>query len=67
MFTTFINKRGNRRIEIAPFKKDNEFIYDGKGMYESLKSKYISQQSEISNRENSQPFEDSSEGDLVDI
>ena len=67
MFYSFINKQRNRRIEIGPFKNDNEFIYDGKEICESLKSEYTSQQSERSNRENPQLFEDSNEGDLVDI
>ena len=36
MFYSFINKQRNRRIEIRPFKRDNEFIYDGKEICESL-------------------------------
>ncbi|MCP4337021.1 MAG: hypothetical protein GY679_04215, partial [Mycoplasma sp.] len=44
VFYSFINKQRNRRIEIGPFKKDKEFIYDGKEICECLKTEYTSQQ-----------------------
>ena len=67
MFYSFINKQRNRRNEIGPFKKDGEFIYDGKEICDSLKTEYTSQMSNRSNRENIQLFDDSNEDDLTDI
>ena len=67
MFYSFINKQRNRRNEIGPFKKDGEFIYDGKEICDSLKTEYTSQMNNRSNSENIQLFDDSNEGDLTDI
>ena len=67
MFYSFINRQRNRRNEIGPFKKDGEFIYDGKEICESLKSEYTSQMSSRSNREDIQHFNENNEEDLIDI
>ena len=42
-------------------------VYGEIAICDSLKTEYTSQQSEKSNRENPQLFDDSNEGDLVDI
>ena len=67
MIYSYINKQRNRQKEIGPFKRGDEFIYDGKEICNSLKSQYVSQFSMKSNRENEHLFEDSNMDDLSEI
>ena len=67
MFYAYINKQKNRKNEIGPFKINNEYIYEGHEICNSLKKEYLSQFTKKSKKENIELFNIVNNDDLSDI